>query len=327
MGSASKVKIYGAGGNMIFGQKTRGNGGYFQFDAPVNFNGGLKGMFAPLGRFLFVLKATGNDGNDGLSWATAYKTIGAALAHANKYDTIVIGFGVYDAETLPLNITADGQKILGVMTSGHQWGQPSIKALSTLSIMTTNSPNIGPEIAFLSIYTAGAACGIEVGTTANTWRTHIHDVHFAGYGSGLWGVIMGNTTASGRGHSATIDAPSTIVEDCYFDQWKAGSIHFNCGGGSVVRRCVIVVETALSGINYYTDSTSRPFASILDNKFITLDSTNAVGITVDNTPTAGYLLIDGNHFANFAADDNHAVSKRAGYMGLNYRGVTVVAVS
>jgi hypothetical protein len=94
------------------------------------------------------------------------------------------------------------------------------------------------------------------------------------------------------------------------------SIRADCGYGSTIRRCNFVVPAASIGINYIPNGTSRPFGWILDNRFTTPDNAAAYGIRVLNTPTAGYLFMDGNHFNNFGV--GYAMSKHDGYLGVNY---------
>jgi len=80
------------------------------------------------------------------------------------------------------------------------------------------------------------------------------------------------------------------------------------------------------GVEDPQNAASRPDRWILDNRFKALNATNSQGIKITNTPTAGYLMIDGNRFINFA-DDDHCISKRTGYTGLNYHGVTAIPIT
>ena len=310
-------------GDFIIGDVAVVNG---QIQMYVGSNAWVPISAPAYGKVYYVDKTYGSDSNSGLSWLYPFKTITAAKAVIANHDIIIIGTGVYTEAAYPLTFTTDHNKVLGVMSSGHQWGQPSVKTTTAVSTIAVDSPNIGPEIAFLSFHVTGAGWGIEVARTVNSWRTHIHDCYFGGNSAALWGAILGNTTASGIAHSATVDAPCTVLERCYFEDFTVGNIFFNCGGGSKVNNNVLQVPAGLIGIQYYTDSTSRPYAFILDNKFTTPDNVSAIGISITNTPTPGYLMIDGNRF-NYFADDNHCVSKRTGYMGLNYRGITAIAVT
>jgi hypothetical protein len=255
---------------------------------------------------------------------SVYTTITDALAAASNYDTIYIMPGVW-TEAATLNITQTGLKFIGYQTSGHQWGQPSIKGSGTNScIISVNAHEV--EIAGISIHQPVAYAGIRIATTDNYWRTHVHDCYFGGNGAGTYGIVMGDTTAGGGAFGVTCDAPCTVVERCYFQDWVTADVFMNCGYGSVVRNCVLEVNANCIGIKYYTDSTSRPFGYILDNKFTAVSNSTSTGISVTNTPTAGYLMIDGNHFIVFGSD-NLCITKRTGYTGLNYNGITAVAIT
>lgn len=253
-----------------------------------------------------------------------YNTITAALAVAADYDIIYVFQGVW-TEAATLNITQTGLKLFGCQTSGHQWGQPSIKGSGTnSSIISVNANEV--EIAYLGIHQPVAYAGIRVCTTDNYWRTHVHDCYFGGNGIGTYGIVMGDTTAGGGAFGVTVDAPCTIVERCYFQDWVTADVFFNCGYGSTVRNCVLEVNANCIGIQYYTDGTSRPFAYILDNRFTAVSNSTSTAISITNTPTAGYLMITGNQFIVFGSD-NLCITKRTGYTGLNYNGITTVAIT
>lgn len=286
-----------------------------------------------LGRTYFVMKSTDtrfeefNRNHQPYLDGTpkVYTAIQSAMSNAEDYDRLLIGPGIWEEGSV-INITQTGLKFRGYMTSGGQWGQPSIHAheLGTHICITVNAHQV--ELSYFGIHQQTADTGIEVGTTATSWRTHIHDVYFGGNAVGTYGLVMGNETASGVGTSSTIDAPSTIVERCHFQDWVNADIFMNCGYGSRVKDCTIVVSASAIGIQYYTHTTSRPFAFILDNRFTAVNNSNSTGVSVTRTPTAGYLMIDGNHFINFGSN-NLCITKRTGYCGLNYLGITAIAIT
>jgi len=259
-----------------------------------------------------------------------YNTITAAIAVARDNDIIYVFPGVWEeAGTITLAYT--GMKLLGVQTSGHQWGQPSIHAhtTGTHACITINAGQC--EVAYLGIHQQTAASGIRIGgseaESGNTvWRTHIHDIYFGGNSTGTYGIVIGDTTVGGGAYGLTIDAPCTTVERCYFGFWATACAFFNAGYGSVIRDCVFQVNANSIGIKYYTDTTSRPFAFILDNRFTAVSNSTSTGISITNTPTAGYLMIDGNHFIVFGSD-NLCISARTGYTALNYLGVTAIPIT
>jgi len=171
------------------------------------------------------------------------------------------------------------------------------------------------NIGFYNLVDAKACIAISE-LPEHWWRTYIHDCGFSGDGTGYYGIYAGAVAA---------EAPYTIVERCRFYNLNGVAVRLN-SSAMVVKDCLFDVRAAAIGIEDVPNSTSRPSRAILNNKFVTLDSTNAVAITVTNTPSAGNLLIDGNRFVNFA-DDDHCISKRTGYTGLNYLGVTAVPIT
>jgi hypothetical protein len=276
---------------------------------------------------IYVDATYGLDTKDGHSWAYAKKTITAALAAAGAKDHIVVGTGLY-LEGATLIITQAQLKLIGVMSSGHQWGQPSIHTHGTETLVKVDAADPGQvEIANLAFHDQGAGISLEIAHSVNVWRTHVHDCFFGGNSTALWAVVIGNTGGSGVGDAHTVDAPLSIVEDCQFYMFVTGNIFQNAA--SVVRRNLIAVGASAHGIRYFTNSTSRPYGYILDNKIHTIDPSAAVGISVTNTPDPGYLFIDGNHLAGFA-DAPHAIDlsggAKTGLMGLNYHGITAIPI-
>ncbi len=258
---------------------------------------------------------SGSDTNSGSSWDKAFKTITHALSIAGNNGIIVIGTGIY-LEGATLAITENELKLIGVQSSGWTFGQPSIHTHGTETLITVNPTGVGQvEIADLSFHDQGAGKSLLVGNLAAVWRLHVHNCFFGGNGVALNGIDVGSTH----------DAPFAIIEDCYFENYVTACINQNAYN-SMVRRCQFNLRTNQKGITYAPNAASRPFGSILSNKFVTLDGTNSVGVNVSNTPTAGYLLVDDNRFVNFA-DDDHCIRKRTGYTGLNYLGITAIPIT
>ncbi|GAF71250.1 unnamed protein product [marine sediment metagenome] len=283
----------------------------------------------PIGNVYYV-RNNGSDNNDGKSPNSSFLTLANAVDTASDWDKIILLASTDTTPYLeeadcPIEITQTGLKILGSLTSERQWGTPAIHSHGTDSLLYINAHQV--EIANVAFHMQGAAPAmIEVAQNGNYWRTHIHDCYFGGNNLALCGVVMGNVTGSGYGHGSTVDAPCTVVEDCYFIYINGAAIYMNCGYGSVVRNCSFFMDTGDTGIVYGNNGTSRPHAEILNNRFATSDVSNAFGIKVPNTPSAGYFLVDGNQFLNFA-DDDHCCEKRTGYMGNNRQGVTDITVA
>jgi hypothetical protein len=284
----------------------------------------IEGLEVTPGRTFFVMKSA-NDryqeflGNhetylDGTP--KVYTSVKSAVSNAQDYDKVIVFPGVYD-EGAVIDITQAGLKLRGSNTSNLMYGTTSLKASTADHIIITVSAN-EVEIDHLSFIqnNANVVISINSGTTgsAAVYKTHIHDCHF-GSATATYGIDAGGT----------YDAVDTIIEDCSFVCGANVGVRLN-GTRCAVARCVFQIGTAGEGIVHTPGTGDRPYTRYLDNKFFTEDSTNSVGITVTNTPTVGMLLIDGNTFANFA-DADHCVTKRTGYVGLNWFGITGLEIT
>lgn len=292
--------------------------------------GKIAGGFGNFGQFRIIRVCKAAAGN--YSWlqqhtdsSLLFNTITEAMTASQEDDVIYVHRGgvVYE-EGAVLNFTKEGVKLLGQMTSGSQWGMPSIHCHGTSTHCITINANC-VEIAGVGIHQQTANAGIRVGTTANTWRTHIHDVYFGGNSTGTYGLVMGDTTAGGGAYGVTIDAPCTVVERCHFQDWATNDIFMNAGYGSIVKDCNIVVDGNAIGIQYYTDGTSRPDAYIQDNVFNAHSASTSTGISITNTPTVGYLSITRNMFHGFGSAALACSKRTAGYLNENYLDGTVIA--
>lgn len=243
-------------------------------------------------------------------------TVTAAVALANAYDVIKIMPGVYD-EGAVIDITQEGLKIIGSNTTGLMYGTTSMKASAADHIIFTLSAN-GIEIANLSFIqnNANIVISINSGTTgsAAVYKNHIHDCFF-GSGTATYSIDAGGT----------YDAVDTIIERCGFVCGANVGARMN-GTRCALTDSVFQIGTAGEGIVHTPTTGSRPDTRYLDNKFYTVDSTNSVGITVTGTPTVGMMLMDGNHFTNFA-DAAHCATKRTGYAGVNYFDITLLQIT
>ena len=290
-------------------------GGYVEIDRKVRFKQQVQAtQDNPIGDTYYV-RDNGLDTNNGKSVEKCFKTLAYAVHHAaGDWDVIKVFASSAASLTamletdIPIKITQCGLKILGNMTSQYQWGSPSIHTHATTTLFTIAAHMV--EIAGLAIHHQGAGTSIEIAPDSKSfhgWRNHIHHCYFGGNDTALTAIAVGGVGT---------DAPCTVIEDCYFQGFMTSSIAANCGYGSTIQRCNFVVPAASKGIDYIPDGTSRPFGWILNNRFTTPDSSAAYGIYVRNTPTAGYLFIDGNSFNNF--NTGYDMSKHDGYLGVNY---------
>lgn len=274
------------------------------------------------GNVYYVDSTTGDNDYDGRSWDNAVASITQALvlvAAATPVTTnhiIMVAQGDY-TEHVTVASTLQGTKIIGLSSSGLTRGGTMMIASEASNLISCKCHNLEvASMAFYNSFAAPAVSSAEDAWGANTWRLHVHDSFFCGAGTGTYGVWAGGVGT---------EAVHTVVEDCRFYETVTASIRNN-GSGNVLRRNIFDVPAAAYGIEHVPNGTSRPYTKILDNIFTAINSSTSVGIQVTNTPTAGYLHINGNSFVNFA-DDDACCSKRTGYMGLNYAGATAVTVT
>lgn len=279
-----------------------------------NFPGVLAGVPSGYSSNTWYVDSDKTTSGNGQSWVQAYKTVTEALAAAGDHDVILIQKGIYD-EGAVLNITQEGLKMFGMNTTDYMFGTTSLKASAANHIIFTVNAN-EVEIGNLAFIQNNANKCISVATTVSTYKTHIRNCHF-GSGAATYGV---------DGGAGVYDSVDVIIENC----------SFTIGGGLVGARlngtrCAIIssnfqIGTASTGYVHTPTTGNRPYTRVLGCLFHTVDVANGIGITVTGTPTVGFLTIDGCHFIYFA-DNNHAVSTRTGYCGLNWRDAAVLPVT
>jgi len=251
---------------------------------------------------------------------TAHKT---AIEACDEADVVYIhaGASVYRAGAL-ITATADRMKIFGQQTNEFQWGSPSVGCnAGTYSTLYLNGNQI--EVAGIGFHHSTAYAVVKVAdnttTTKDIWRTHIHDCHFNANSAATIGI---------EGSSVSYDMPSTLIERCAFFDFQTYAIYDYFGGYSNIQDCSFHVGTGAVGIHHRHNGTSRAPTYIRRNLFTTIDGTDGVGIQVYATPTAGYFVIEDNHFGGNFANEAHCVSTKAGYMyGQNWYGSTIIAYS
>lgn len=221
---------------------------------------------------------------DGKSWENAFLTVTEAISAAGNYDIIFIGQGVY-SEAATLTITQTGLKIFGAGTSGYIWGPTSLKSDTCADHLIKVEAN-GVEIAGLDfIANTNAKDAIRLATTADIYKTHIHDCHF-GASNGEYGVYIGDT----------YDAVDTHIERCEFNDLVTAGIRLN-GTRCKVTNCLFFVPASGIGIEYVPDTGDRPNSAILHN-YMMGSSSSDTGIKITNSPTAGTFIIADNYIAN-----------------------------
>jgi len=252
---------------------------------------------------------------DGLSWETAFNTITKALVAAGDYDTIRIAAGDYD-EGAVMNITQKGLHIIGEDISEN--GYPTLIMASAANHVIFVIKANEVVIANCGFVQTNAKAAIEIGAGAGEawYKIIIRGCKFDGWGTCTYGIANGSGA----------DVPDITIENNLFRSIDTGCILTNSTRAIIRNNRFILTGLADVGIVHSPNGGDRPDTQIICNEFIAYDATNGVGITVSNTPTAGYLYVKGNQFVNFA-DNNHCISKRTGYTGLNYLGITAIAIT
>jgi len=247
----------------------------------------------------------------GASWGTAFKTIAEAVTAASAGDVINIR-GEFD-EGAAITLSKE-LHLIGQNTSSNQ--------NNTLIYSNGAYPLILVKANQCKIHNIGfaqqaAQNTITIGDDPGQawWKLHIKDCKFDGYATSLIGVANGSAA----------DAPDLHIEGCLFRSFATGCISTNTTRARINDN-LFIVSTATYGITHVPNTGDRPDTMIINNKFITPDAANAVGVTVTNTPTVGLFLVTENKFVNFA-DNDHCISKRTGYTGLNYLGITAIAIT
>ena len=263
------------------------------------------------GRVIWYSDSSVGASGDGTRWDGAFATITEAVTAASAGDVIKIR-GEFSSVAEGATINLDKELwIIGENTSANQGctmihnGGAAAYPLITISahqckIFDTYFSQIATQD---SIYLSGF------------WKTHIKGCKFD---EGATMINMNDAGGAG-------DSPDTVIEDCFFRSWTVLAISTYCTR-ALIENCRFLCMGAVAAIAHDSDAGNRPDTTIIGCKFHTWDNTNGVGITVTNTPTVGQFYVDDCHFSYFA-DDNHAVSKRTGYCGINWRDAAVLPVT
>lgn len=259
------------------------------------------------GRNIWYADASVGASGDGTSWNTAFQTITEAVTAAAAGDVIKIR-GEFSAVTEGATINLDKELwLIGENTTPNQGCTMIYNGGAAAYPLVTVSAH---QCKIFNIYFSQIATqnSIEVG---GFWKCHIKGCKFDE------AAIMINIPG---------DSPDTTIEDCLFRSWTTYAIDVYCTRAMIKNCRFIDIQAGVTAIRNIANGGNRPDTCILDCRFITYDHANGVAIEVTNTPTVGMFYVDGNHFAYFA-DDNHAVSKRTGYCGINWRDAAVLPVT
>jgi hypothetical protein len=259
----------------------------------------------------YVNSTTGNDNYDGMSKDKPFLTITQAVSKASAGDIIYLRGEFNEGAAVTIN-----KELIIVGENASRNGYPTLVLNSAdhqLFIVKANNVQIR-NIGFVQ---TEANIAIQIGDTAGQayYKLFIENCKFDLYGTGTYAIASGDTA----------DAPDVHINNCLFRSFATAAILSNWTRARISNN-TFIVPTGVTGIVHSPATTSRPDTQIVDNDFITADNSGAIGITVTNTPGVGLLFIKGNQFVYFA-DDDACISKRTGYTGLNYLGITAIAIT
>ncbi len=274
-------------------------------------------LFKASGNVWCVNPTTGLDTNSGTNWQQPFLSIAHALVVSSPFDVILVAMGDINEEGL--NITKRGIKLLGLTNSGLTRSSPLfIGTTQTIIRVRADDVEIG-GFGFAQTFAAPALIIADDAGALPAWRSKIHDCYIDGWNTATYGIELGQ---------AVQEAVATIIERCKFTSIVTANIRNN-SENVVIQDTIHNVNAAGIGIQDVPNGSDRPNRYYLSNRFNTLDNVNAVGISVLNTPDPGQVMIDGNHFVNFA-DAAHSCdvcgSGKTGLMGLNYDGITPLPI-
>ena len=299
------------------------------FMDPSSIIGGGK---SPFGDVWYVDKTNGSDSSNGQTPSTAFASIIKAVTSAGDNDTVIVAPGQYK-EDATIEITQTNFTLIASnIGPDNALTQTEIRQHGNVEVPCITCNVAGFELAGFRItpYTSATSTGLLMGSTANTYGAYIHDNYF-------YCVESGATSANSivLGVDGSFDCDSCVIahNDFYHGSnytSERGIIEWNSATRCVIRDNMFHQydnHTTSYAINIYNADGYR--GSILNNRFNFSELTVALGVAVAiNNPVAvgGDLMIDGNHFVNYAADDSMIASKTAECLGLNYANATVIAV-
>ena len=243
---------------------TNNPNGITSFGVPVFGSGG----YVSQGAYYFVKPSSGNDGNDGLSPATALKTLARAhtLATANQNDIIFLfaesntASSTTDYQSATLTWSKDMVHLVGVCSPAVVSQRARIAQLSTATGVSplVNVTADGCHFANLQVFHGVADATSLIAVQVMGTRNVFENVHFAG---------MGDTSKT------------QSVSGC-------ASLKIDGGSENVFRRCTIGLDTATRDADatellFDTDASRNLFEDCIFQSYI--DAAGAAFVTVADT--------------------------------------------
>jgi len=265
------------------------------------------------GNHYFVDGTDGAEHQGGKKPSEALQTVAQALSAAGNYDTIVLKHGNMGFNEDSLEISKTALRLTGCQPHGGCiYGSYIYSNAGNLLTVTANGVEIS-NMSFLAYGDTYNCIKWADETPTITYQGYLHDCGFMGSDVGEHGVYMAHGGEAGQ----------LVIERCNFQGFATACIAAD-GSFNMIKDSFFDVMTAKVGIQVV--ATARPWMKIISNYFFTDDATNADGIVFTGTPTVGNLLIDNNHFQNFAGDSD-CIETVNGYSGLNYNNEAAIAVT
>lgn len=297
----------------------------------TNYPNGLTSFGVPLpvspvgpsqGNCYFVKPRTGVDGNDGMSPASAVKTLAAALAlcTANQNDTVYMlaesntAASTTDYQSTTLDWNKDGVHLIGVNCGAPIGSRSRISNLSTaaaLAPMFKLSANncLIQGIEFFQGTPASGTTSVAVEVTGQ--RNHIVNCQISGNGD-----LTGVADVSGS-RSLKLSGSENCFDNCYIGldtvirATQTTEVEISAGARNQFRGCHFETYTSLSTFKMISVATGCDrFVKLLDCDIVAVQNitsavapTGAIGITTMN----GQVIVKNPYlygFAQYVTADN-----------------------
>ena len=275
----------------------------------------------------YVDNAGGDDSNDGLSWATAKKTIQASIYSAVDGDDVLVKYGSYNI-TSPIDFS--GANIRLASDDGtHNSYENATKDATQCTIDASgncgvfyfhNGETSDAVVAGFTIKNGSGEFGggIECLSSSPTISNNIISTNSSDYGGGIYcqesspvieyNTISGNTATNNGGGINCYQADATIVNNTISNNtattYNGGGIY--CSDSSVVIKANIISNnetTNSSGGGIYCSGAP---VSIINNLIFKNSATNLYGGGICSTDNAGTLTLTNNTIADNTASYSDA---------------------
>ncbi len=237
---------------------------------------------AAASRVIFV-RPGGNDANDGLTWADAKQTVGAALSGISPDEQIWLKAGTY-----PITATLD--VFVNCSIFGGFDGTEYLRSQSNPRANVTVLDGQGTIAPVVNITTACTLDGVTV-TGGNNSITDAGGIRIAGVTAAVSRcIIEGNTVsyAPGNGGGVYISNASPVISQCIV---RNNSAPNGSGGGIYVTEASPTIENCLIHSNTsYTEGGGVFFAAMASNNPTIRHCTIANNTSTDSTVGGFYNI-------------------------------------